>query len=77
MRASTTPTISSRCFFAMYPGIADRIAVLDKGEIIAVGSVDEVRSSSNARVQDLLNRRTPEEERDPIAYIESLTRHLA
>jgi phospholipid/cholesterol/gamma-HCH transport system ATP-binding protein len=53
--------------------IADRLAVLDRGEILTVGSVDEVRESDNRRIQDLLNRRFEEEELDPDAYLERLT----
>jgi phospholipid/cholesterol/gamma-HCH transport system ATP-binding protein len=53
--------------------IADRIAVLDRGEILAVGGVDEVRESGNQRIQDLLNRRFEEEELDPDAYLARLT----
>jgi phospholipid/cholesterol/gamma-HCH transport system ATP-binding protein len=36
--------------------IADRITVLDQGEVLLVGTVDEVRASSHPRVQNLLNR---------------------
>ena len=53
--------------------IADRIAVLDKGEILVVGSVAEVRACADARVQNLLNRRVEEEELDPEAYLRRLT----
>jgi phospholipid/cholesterol/gamma-HCH transport system ATP-binding protein len=53
--------------------IADRIAVLDKGEILIVGTVDEVRASDDRRVQNLLNRRVEEEELDPEAYLRRLT----
>ena len=53
--------------------IADRIAVLDKGEILIVGSVDEVRACDDSRVQNLLNRRVEEEELDPEAYLRRLT----
>ena len=53
--------------------IADRIAVLDKGEILIVGTVDEVRSCEDVRVQNLLNRRVEEEELDPEAYLRRLT----
>ena len=53
--------------------IADRIAVLDQGEILTVGSVDEVRESDNQRIQDLLNRRFEEGEVDADAYLARLT----
>jgi phospholipid/cholesterol/gamma-HCH transport system ATP-binding protein len=53
--------------------IADRIAVLDRGEILTVGSVDAVRESDDRRIQDLLNRRFEEEELDADAYLERLT----
>ena len=53
--------------------IADRITVLDKGKILTVGSVNEVRNSSNERIQDLLNRRFEEEELDPEEYLRRLT----
>jgi phospholipid/cholesterol/gamma-HCH transport system ATP-binding protein len=52
--------------------IADRITVLDKGEILTVGTVDEVRNSSNERIQNLLNRRFEEEELDPDEYMRRL-----
>jgi phospholipid/cholesterol/gamma-HCH transport system ATP-binding protein len=53
--------------------IADRITVLDRGGILAIGSVDEVRSSDNERIQNLLNRRFEEEDLDPDEYLARLT----
>jgi len=53
--------------------IADRITVLDKGEILTIGTVEEVRNSSNERIQNLLNRRFEEEELDPDEYLRRLT----
>jgi phospholipid/cholesterol/gamma-HCH transport system ATP-binding protein len=53
--------------------IADRITVLDRGHVLVVGSVDEVKSSDNERVQHLLNRQTEYEELDPDAYLRRLT----
>jgi len=53
--------------------IADRITVLDRGEILFVGSVEQVRESRDPRVQDLLNRRFEEEQIDPEAYLARLT----
>jgi len=52
--------------------IADRICVLDKGEVLALGTVDEIRASANQRIQNLLNRRTEEAEIDPDAYLRRL-----
>jgi phospholipid/cholesterol/gamma-HCH transport system ATP-binding protein len=53
--------------------IADRIAVLDRGHVLTIGTVEEVRSSDNQRIQNLLHRRFEEEELDPDAYLARLT----
>jgi len=37
--------------------IADRITVLDQGDVLLVGTVEEVRRSRNPRIRDLLERR--------------------
>jgi phospholipid/cholesterol/gamma-HCH transport system ATP-binding protein len=52
--------------------IADRIAILDRGRILAVGSVAEIQGSANERIQNLLNRRAEEERLDPDAYLARL-----
>lgn len=52
--------------------IADRICVLDGGEVIALGSKDAVRASPLPRVQDLLNRRNVEASLDRDAYLRRL-----
>ncbi len=52
--------------------IADRICVLDKGEVLALDTVDAIRQSDNQRIQNLLNRRTEEAEVDPDAYLRRL-----
>ena len=57
--------------------IADRITVLDRGEILLVGSVSEVRQSANQRIRNLLQRRFEEEEIDPDAYLARLTGEAA
>ena len=53
--------------------IADRICVLDKGNILLIGTVEEVRASTNERIQNLLNRRTEEKVVDPDEYLRNLT----
>ena len=53
--------------------IADRVTILDRGDILVIGSVDEIRSSDNERVQNLLNRRFEEEILDPDEYLARLT----
>lgn len=52
--------------------IADRICVLDRGDILAVDTVENIRNSSNERIQNLLNRRTEEAEMDAEAYLRRL-----
>lgn len=53
--------------------IADKITVLDNGKALLTGTVDEVRSSSNERVQDLLNRRPRHVQVDAEEYLRRLT----
>ena len=52
--------------------IADRITVLDRGNILQIGTVEEIRNSSNERIQALINRRFEEEEVDPDEYLARL-----
>lgn len=53
--------------------IADRIAILDKGLILMIGTVDEVKKSKNERVQNLLNRMPEDDTIDPDEYLGRLT----
>ena len=53
--------------------IADRITVLDQGDILCIGSVEEVKQSDNQRIQDLLNRRPRDEPMDADDYLHRLT----
>jgi phospholipid/cholesterol/gamma-HCH transport system ATP-binding protein len=53
--------------------IADTITVLDRGTVIATGTVDEVRASDDERIQDLLNRRARQTEVDVDEYLRRLT----
>jgi phospholipid/cholesterol/gamma-HCH transport system ATP-binding protein len=53
--------------------IADRITVLDQGQILKAGTVDEIRGSDNERIQNILHRRTEEENLDADEYLRRLT----
>ena len=54
--------------------IADRITVLDHGEILMTGTVAEVKGCDNERIQNLLNRRPREAAVDADDYLQRLTR---
>jgi phospholipid/cholesterol/gamma-HCH transport system ATP-binding protein len=53
--------------------IADRITVLDKGHILMTGTVAEVKSSDNPRIQSLLNRLPSNEQIHADEYLRRLT----
>ena len=53
--------------------IADRIAVMDRGEVIAVGTPDEIKASQHPRVVRFLNRTPDEETKDAQQYLRELT----
>ncbi|MCG8512363.1 MAG: ATP-binding cassette domain-containing protein [Rhodospirillales bacterium] len=52
--------------------IADRITVLDRGEILFIGTVAELRNHPSERIQNLLNRRMEDEPVDPDEYLRRL-----
>lgn len=56
--------------------IADRVTVLDHGEILFSGDVEALHGSTSERVQDLLNRRAPVQDLDPEEYLDRLTRMI-
>jgi phospholipid/cholesterol/gamma-HCH transport system ATP-binding protein len=53
--------------------IADRVTVLDRGHILFIGTVDELRNNKSERIQNLLNRRPEDETIDPDEYLRRLT----
>ncbi len=53
--------------------IADRVTVLDKGEILFIGTVDELRGSKIERIQNLLNRQAGDDFVDAEEYLNRLT----
>jgi phospholipid/cholesterol/gamma-HCH transport system ATP-binding protein len=56
--------------------IADRIAVLDRGDLLAIGTVEEIRKHPDQRIQNMLARRADDELPDPRAYLERLLADL-
>lgn len=52
--------------------IADRITILDRGEILMIGTVEEVLASKSDRVQALLNRTPEDDSLDPEEYLNHL-----
>src|SRR5262245_61347847 len=52
--------------------IADRIAMVDKGRLLTVGPLEELRSSTNARVRQFIDRVPDAQAADQEAYLERL-----
>lgn len=53
--------------------IADRITVLDRGKILMIGTVEEIRNSKNERIYNLLNRVAENDTLDADEYLARLT----
>jgi phospholipid/cholesterol/gamma-HCH transport system ATP-binding protein len=52
--------------------IADRIAILDRGRVLAINTPQDLRSNPNERIQNLLCRRPEQADIDPAAYLRRL-----
>jgi phospholipid/cholesterol/gamma-HCH transport system ATP-binding protein len=57
--------------------LADRIAMLDQGAILFVGTPDDFRACTIPRVRQFLERRADEESQDVEQYLKSLTRQAS
>ncbi len=53
--------------------IADRITVLFDGKIAAIGTVEEIKQSSDERIQNLIKRKPRDKSVDADAYLQRLT----
>lgn len=53
--------------------IADRITVLDRGEILMCGTVEELKNSDNQRIYNLLHRQPRKDKVDIDEYLQRLT----
>ena len=54
--------------------IADRITIIDKGEIILTGSKEEIKKSNDPRIINMLKRRVIKNEIDAEEYLNRLTK---
>ncbi len=57
--------------------LADRVAMLDKGAILFVGTPEEFRACTIPRVRQFLERRADQESQDVEQYLKSLTREAS
>jgi phospholipid/cholesterol/gamma-HCH transport system ATP-binding protein len=53
--------------------IADRVTVMHEGEVLVVGTPEEIRNCEHPHVRHFLNRTPEGDERDVKAYLRSLT----
>jgi len=53
--------------------IADRMILIDKGDLVALGTKEEMRASTHPRVRQFLDRIPESEPREEIDYLQILT----
>jgi len=53
--------------------IADRMLLIDRGDVIAMGTKEELASSTNARVRQFLDRVPEPQVEDELSYLQMLT----
>jgi phospholipid/cholesterol/gamma-HCH transport system ATP-binding protein len=53
--------------------IADRMVLIDKGNVVALGTSDELRSSAHPRVRQFLDRIAEPELQGEMDYLQMLT----
>jgi len=53
--------------------IADRMVLIDKGNIVAIGTRDEMRTSTHPRVRQFLDRIAEPEVSEEMDYLQMLT----
>lgn len=56
--------------------IADRILLIDRGNIVAIGSNEEIKESTNPKVRQFLDRVPEPQVEDELNYLQMLTRDL-
>jgi phospholipid/cholesterol/gamma-HCH transport system ATP-binding protein len=56
--------------------IADRLLLIDRGNIIAIGTRDEIKSCTNPRVRQFLDRVPEPQVEDELNYLQMLTRNI-
>ncbi len=56
--------------------IADRMLLIDRGNIIAIGSKEEIKASTNPKVRQFLDRVPEPQVEDELNYLQMLTRDI-
>lgn len=54
--------------------IADRVTVVDRGDLLMVGTVAELKSSDNEKIQNLINRQSRKQDINADEYLSRLTK---